>query len=440
MELCTSVIWICLLGLLMSTQGSAAAQPQSTQDNAKTIELRSGPERLRENMRQSLETRTITSIRGAILTQSLWSKQRAMATRSRLKIVADPNGFVVRQRLAKEILGIELYNELESHLLKVVEAMTDVNGVQVALRVLGRGLSSPRARPILKKLLQDSIKKLEDPNDGNVPHPHIFIGLAEALCYMSDESGLDVLDAVLKWEDDPSGSATREAAILALASLATTKAKAVLLCNSDRVLSSENAIVAYSAFDYLRLFDEFKPAISHAACQQLVRLADAEESTLAREDLMVLTEISLVIRDRIQRNELTESERDAIKQAAMAIITQKSVKYGERVALLFAMLAGNQDAENIAKLITSQSTHVKAQGIRSLVNCDREIQKRFLPDLIRLLDDPYWYTRDIALYVIRRYKGEITGSGLPKDVFLKERERIKQWWKDEQKAKTDQCD
>jgi hypothetical protein len=257
---------------------------------------------------------------------------------------------------------------------------------------------------------------------------------------MGDESGLDVLDAVLKWEDDPSGSATREAAILALASLATTKAKGVLLCNSDRVLSSELPTVAHSAFDYLKLFDEFKPAISHAASQQLVRLADAEESTLAREDMMVLTEIKLVIRDRILGNELTGSERDAVKKAVTAIITQKSVKYGERVALLFSLLAGNQDTEIVTRLLESESTRMRAEGIRSLLNCDREIQKRFLPDLIGLLDDPYWYTRDIALYVIRRYKGEITGSGLPKGVFLKERERIKQWWKDQQKAQTDRCD
>lgn len=101
------VVCICMIGLCLSANGAVTPEEQALENLVeKIIKVKdSGPERFREKFRQSLQDGTITTLRGAFLTKGLWSRMELMASRERLKIVADSNGFKIRPRLAKEALG-----------------------------------------------------------------------------------------------------------------------------------------------------------------------------------------------------------------------------------------------------------------------------------------------------------------------------------------------
>jgi hypothetical protein len=91
----------------------------------------------------------------------------------------------------------------------------------------------------------------------------------------------------------------------------------------------------------------------------------------------------------------------------------------------------------IAMMLKSESTRYRSQGTMCILTGSKKIQEHFLPDMIRMLDDTDTTTRDFALTILRRYKGEKVGTGLPKGDFEKDRDRIKQWWKEEQLKKAE---
>jgi HEAT repeat protein len=369
-------------------------------------------------------------MQGLALVLDLQYELKYLAMKEKRFIIGDPNATPLRQRLARQALGADLYDEVESTCLKAIEISCDSIQAHISLKMLGMGLSSARAKPIVKDKIDDCFSRLEDTDPANDPNSGTLLCMAEALCYMGDESGLNVLYTLLKNKNTP--TITQCVAIESLVSLGTKKAIAILAITSCNTLLSRTPKTAACALDNLKDIDEFKSQIGEIARIHLTRLARVEKAEFDRNEFKLLDYANRILRDLLNRRELAEVERQKVKEAVKSIVATKSTKDAEVVSLLFSLMATSEDSEMIGKLLNSESARLRTAGIRSLVFCEADTRKRFLPDLIRFMDDPNPYTRDLALFVIRRYKGEIVGSGLPGDAFIKERDRIKQWWQEQQ--------
>ncbi len=420
-------ICLCAVGHFASLRNAGAeralaAAEASQEDPPPQPELLT----IQQQLRRALEEGTITSRYGALLTEALWSRIKYEAGRERANITGDPNSFKLREAFAKRILGKDLYNGVESHLLKAVQSSPEPDAVQVALRVLGRGLASSRAQPILRLTVDEAIKRARDDDATNDPNPSTLFYLAEALAYMGDGSGLDVPRYTLESNTMPEGTIC--AVIRALTALATLEAKTLLLSGAENLRLSESGPVASCAFEHLRFFDDTEAVVRQAACKQLDRLAKIERDSLHEQERVLLLKTCLILREQQQRHRLSGNEEQTVREASRAILIGKDTKSAEYVAPNFAMLARDEDSDVISRLLNSESSRLRAEGVRSVLRCSHNVQTCFLPSVIRVLDDRRKYTRDLALYVIQRYKGEPASMGLPDEVFEEERKRIKEWW------------
>jgi len=421
------VLTICICTINTSNSAVKANLEKHTTEPITTQKISS----LQEQIQYHIKAGTITSTQSVFLSQAMWSHIQFSAFENQVKIIEDPNSHKVREQIAQRVLGMELYSELESILLEAVKSSPNQRKIEVSVRMLGKGLSSSRARSVIKEKLDNESLKLLDTNKDNDPDPNLLYYLAEALCYMGDESGLDFIRQALESEGMSTGR--RCAAIRALAALSTAKAKTILLRNLDKLLLSENATVARCALKNLQVFDEFGAKVHKGVYKQLSRFATNDNVPSGQEEQRLLINITSLLNEDIRQNKLSNDEKSTIKKSVKSILHNRPTELGDRVATLFAMLADDEDKDTIAMMLNSESSRYRSQGTRSILVGSHELKEHFLPDMIKMLDDPDSKARDYALTIVRRYKGEQAGTGIPEEVFEKEREKIKQWWKEQKK-------
>jgi hypothetical protein len=376
---------------------------------------------LRQQIQQHIENNTIVSVQSAYLSDLVWSEIELLALTEKIKIAAEPNSYKNREKLAKKILGDELYTKIESNLMNVIKLSQSSGNTIIAARMLGKGLSSQKAKNVIQERFNSELKTKDHLDNDNV-----LYYLADALCYIGDESGISIVIQTIEDKDSPAGR--RCAAIRALTALSTNNAKIILLKNMDNVLLTKDTTVAVCAVKNLRLFNEYELQLRQKLYVQLSRFATDSNITSNQDEQQLLINISGLLYDDILGGKLSENEKDTIKKSVISILHNKSTYFGERVAVLFAMLANDNDQDTIKMMIKSESSRYRSQGTRCILIGSNKIQEYFLPDMIKMLDDTDSTARDYALTIVRRYKGEIAGTGLSKEDFEKERERIKNWW------------
>jgi hypothetical protein len=388
---------------------------------------------IQQQIEQHIENNTITSMQGAYLSDAVWSEVELLALIDKVKIIDDPNSNKNREKLAKKILNADLYTKLESTLMDVVKSSPSRGNIILAVRMLGKGLSSQKAKDVIQKRFNSELKNQLEKNYNNDPNNSLLYYLADALCYIGDESGISIVKQAIEAKESSSGR--RCAAIRALTALSTNKAKTILRQNMDNVLLTEETTVAICAIKNLQLIDEFKSQLRQRLYKQLSRFAADSNIPSNQEEQQLLMNISGLLHDDILVGKLPDNEKNTVKKSVISILHNKSTTFGDRVAVLFAMLANDDDQDTIAMMLKSESSRYRSQGVRSIVTGSNKLQEHFIPDMIKMLDDTDSTTRDYALTVVRRYKGEKSGTGLSKEDFEKERDRIKQWWKEQQKEK-----
>lgn len=355
-------------------------------------------------------------------------KERLGKNEQQHRSTAESRGEIVRT-----VLGTNLYSQLETYFIESIQKYSNVDDTVAALNILGKGLSSKHAEKVIENALRKDMRQLTS-DEAFTPNPSVLLARAEALAYLDNAAGVEVLDATLASQN--ASSADKRIAIRAVAVLPDNQNHAVLLHSGVDLLCSEDSALAFDCFLALETKAEFGKQVQRAAEAQLARLARlAKNDKLTFYDLGLLRDVSLILQHACEKEGLSFDDRQRIKDVIKGILSTGKSDEGQRVAPLFSILATNDDVSAISGLIHAPSPRERTEGVKCLMNCNYDVQRTFIPELIGLLDDDDRYTRDLSLYVLRRFRGEHAANLLPEKTFKEEARRIKIWWQGNNDAK-----
>ena len=341
----------------------------------------------------------------------------------------EPNTPQARRSSCVRILGVGAYQQIEDYCIQVFRSSKKTEDVFIALNMLGKALSSEKGKPLIKEKCVGDLRFLMDDDEANDPSPTVLFAVAESLCYLGDDAGIEVLSSVIGSENTT--ASMKCASLRALFTLSSVAARATLMRFSVELLKSDNAAVAYCAFDGLAEYQELDDVLISMALYQLENLSKETQQTEFDDDsLILLGRVSRLLAHENDTDSLSAQQKATIKKSVLRILQSGKSQEQERVASLFSRLAESDDKEIINNLLKSSSPRVRTEGVRSILGCDASVKNHFLPDLVERLDAPDLYERDLALYVIRQIKGEKATNLLPEREFQQQADRIKSWWVD----------
>lgn len=326
----------------------------------------------------------------------------------------------LRQSTCKAILTQPNHARLEKYFLGQLPS-NDPSEIAAALIILGRGLFSLQAKDPIKQLFRKSLENLEDSDPSNDPTPEVIFSAAEALCYLDDLSGLEVLrSAVCSKTASPS---LQRRAMLAIAN---TDDDTLIIDTAKGNLQAEDPGVAYGAFDILESRLQEKKILYDAAYTQLGNLTASLQAKgkLNHNEKVLLGKVSLILRLGLRSKVFSQTDVEVIRNNAKLCIASGSEEELEKIASLFAEVAKDEDAGMIGNLLKADSSVLKAKGALAVAHRSRKVQEQFLPQLLAMLDHDNKSVRNFALYAIRTYKGEKAGNYLSEREFEKQRKRI----------------
>lgn len=343
-----------------------------------------------------------------------------------------------RRACAINILGTNLYSEIEKRYLESLNTSTNALERIAAFQILSKGLASSNAAGVIERDLNSSLRKLEDESITNQPQMRTeMFWAAESLCYLGQTNGLEIMSWAL--DSKKASPAEKVVAIEALVTLHTKEARETLTRSAGDLALSENPSVAHDTFNALNRVPEFREIGTRAGLKQLKRLQElCQTRELKRDEWMLLNQVSTHFYGAQQRGQLSLDEQKRVKRIAADIIHSGRQRESETVAVLLAMMATDEDVSVSRELLKSKWPNVRRQGIWSVLKFSPEVRMKMVEDVMPLLDEEDAQNRRAALDVLRVVKGE-----KPKDVahwdvrskdeFEAEANRIKTWWNAEKK-------
>jgi hypothetical protein len=327
-----------------------------------------------------------------------------------------------RRELVTDLLKPSNYSLLEKYFLGQLESRKGEE-VSTAMVFLGRCLYSANSIQPIRTSLGRYKEALSDDDPNNDPDPSVVFSAAEALAYLGDNAGVDVLASVLS--SDTAGTSLK---VRAMRALTNVEAQVSLVKLLGKYLRSPDANLSYRAFEILgpRLQDQRE--LLEAAAEQLERLTQKikQKQPLSYAERVLLGRVSLILSPAVRSSLIPEDDRSGIHRMTKDILVLGSEAEKAKISSLFADLAGDEDAEVIASMLNSASNKLRADAARSLARCTRTVRERFLSLLLRMLDANDTWEKNFALYALRTHMGEKAATYLPEEEFAKERERVKQ--------------
>ncbi|MDI6809976.1 MAG: hypothetical protein QME66_13580 [Candidatus Eisenbacteria bacterium] len=343
-----------------------------------------------------------------------------------------------RRACAMNILGTNLYSEIEKRFLKSLETSTNALERIAAFQVLSKGIASSNAAGVIARDLNSNLRRPEDESMTNQPQMSAeMFWAAESLCYLGQTNGLRIMSWAL--DSKKTSPAEKVVAIEALVTLHTKEARETLLQSAQNLATSTNPSVARDAFDALHRVPEFREIGTRAGEKQLERLKSlCEKAELNRDDWALLSEVSFYFRRLQEKGLLSLDDQRKVKRTVIDMLRMGRKEGSLSLANVFGMLASDEDAEVIKDLLKSKWADVRRQAIWSVLKCSPEVRMKLVQDVMPLLDDQDSQNRRAALDVIRVAKGEKPREVAHWDVrsqeeFKTEANRIKTWWNAEKK-------
>ncbi len=335
-----------------------------------------------------------------------------------------------RRACVINILGTNLYSEIEKRYLKSLETSTNVLERIAAFQVLSKGIASSNAAGVIARDLNANLHRLENENRPEMSTEMFWA--AESLCYLGQTNGLQIMSWAL--DSKKTSPAEKVMAIEALVTMQTKEARETLTRSAGDLALSENPSVAHDTFNALNRVPEFREIGTRAGQTQLKRLQElCQTRELKRDEWMLLSQVSTHFYGAQQRGQLSLDDQKRVKRIAVDIIHAGRQQESETVAVLLAMMATDEDVSVIRELFKSKWPNVRRQGIWSVLKCSPEVRMKIIKDVMPLLDEEDSQNRHAALDVVRVVKGEKPTEVRTQEEFKTEANRIKTWWNEEKK-------
>lgn len=332
-----------------------------------------------------------------------------------------------RRACVMNVLGTNLYFDLENKFLKSLQTTTNDVEKIVAFQILSMGLSSSNAVGVIQNTLRNNLRILEDETATNQPVKSVMFWEAVSLCYLGQPDGLDIMSWAL--DSKTTSQAEKIIAIKALVTMQVREAMETLLQSACTLAFSEDTLVAHGTFDALHRVPEFSEMGMRAGMAQFERLKGyCLKRELTRDEQMLLNDVSFFFYGRQQHGELSLDDMKTIKRIAIDIIRIGRERESKIVVVNFAMMATDEDVQVIREFLKSKWSDVKIQAVWSVLNCSSGVRMKIVGDVMPLLDDEESKTSRIALDVIRSVKGEKPKELRSQEEFKTEVDRIKAWW------------
>ena len=284
------------------------------------------------------------------------------------------------ERIVRKLLGDERYEELERACLAVSDG-GEGELRRAARLLLSQTLGSHVREDVWSRDLNGILTALMEDKPVQVSPEELF-SLAESLAWLGNGMGIPVLQSVLEEEGIPPVMAKE--ALEALAFLKEPIPPNVL----EKLLLSDNALVAYTAFD-ISSSDRTTPLLQRTAGTQLARLRKlhASRGSLPWNERVLLRKACSVLGDGTRLGLPTDVERTKMKAFIRYFIETGDGDLPGRVVFLFADLCGEEDVELLETLLVDSSPVLRAQAARGLSRCPLAVLERHREQLLSLQED-----------------------------------------------------
>jgi HEAT repeat protein len=325
----------------------------------------------------------------------VWLASREIKASANAAAAMGPGNPPPMAQLARELLGGERYDGLERACLAVSDG-GEGELRRAARHVLSQALGSHAREEAWARQMNGILAALmeDEPVQGS---PEEVFSLAESLAWLGNDAGEPILQSVLEEDGLPPGM-TRQA-LEALSFLKKPFPPDVL----EKLLSSGEAVVAYTAFD-VSSSDRTAPLLQRAAKTQLARLRGlhGKRGSLPWNESVLLHKVCSVLGDGVRSGALSDAEKAEAKAVARYFIETGDGSLPERTVFLFADLCGEEDVGLLETLLESPSPILRAQAARGLGGCPPAVLERHRERLLVLQEDSDSMVRLFASNALQR--------------------------------------